>query len=534
MTDPDWWRGAVIYEIYPRSFQDSNGDGIGDLAGITRRLGHVADLGVDAIWVAPFFASPMRDFGYDVADYRSVDPVFGSLDDFDALVAEAHRLGLKVVIDQILSHSSDRHPWFAESRSGRAHPRADWYVWADPKPDGSPPNNWQSVFGGPAWTWDSRRRQYYFHNFLREQPDLNLHNRPVQDELLSIMAFWLGHGVDGFRLDAVNHYVHDPLLRDNPPARPSGRPPPLSPYGMQEHLHDKNQPEVLAFLARIRALADRHPGVALLGEIGEEDRAVELMRAYTAGAEGLHMAYSFDLLGPHFTAPFLRSRIERFATGMAEGWPCWAFSNHDAIRPRTRLARPGSDEAIARLAISVLVALRGSLCLYQGEELGLPEADIAYDDLVDPYGKAMWPEFKGRDGCRTPMPWTAAERNGGFSSARPWLPIPPQHLELAADRQIGDDGSVLSHYRRMLRLRRRHSALRTGDLTFLDAPEDVLAFARSLPGETLVCAFNFAPGARTLALPPGGWVDLLAPDRRAVDGDLNLAAFGAFFGSRGR
>ncbi|MCU0831460.1 MAG: alpha-amylase family glycosyl hydrolase, partial [Rhizobiaceae bacterium] len=295
----DWWRGAVIYQIYPRSFQDSNGDGIGDLKGITERLDHVASLGVDAIWLSPFFTSPMKDMGYDVSDYCDVDPVFGTLADFDALVAKAHALGLKVMIDQVLSHSSDQHPWFIESKSSRTNKKADWYVWADAKPAGDPPTNWQSVFGGSAWTWHSGRRQYYLHNFLASQPDLNFHNPAVQDALLKTTEFWLKRGVDGFRLDTVNFYVHDARLRDNPGVDLApGALPAVNPYGHQTHLFDKTRPENIAFLKRFRALLDRFDARAAVGEVGDEDRSLKTMAEYTSGGDRLHMCYSFDMLGP--------------------------------------------------------------------------------------------------------------------------------------------------------------------------------------------------------------------------------------------
>ena len=279
----DWWRGAVIYQIYPRSFQDSSGNGIGDLAGITRRLGHVASLGADAIWLSPIFPSPMADMGYDVSDYTGIDPLFGSLADFDRLLDEAHALGLKVIIDQVLSHTSDQHPWFAESRQSRVNPRADWYVWADPLPDGTPPNNWASVFGGPAWEWDPRRRQYYLHNFLAAQPDLNFHTPAVQDALIDAMRFWLDRGVDGFRLDTVNFYFHDAKLRPNPPEPRDEVLPAINPYDMQDHVHSKSRPENIAFLQRIRQLTDSYPNRAMVGEVGEGRRAVEVMAAYTEG-----------------------------------------------------------------------------------------------------------------------------------------------------------------------------------------------------------------------------------------------------------
>ena len=405
-----WWRGGVIYQIYPRSFADSNGDGIGDLAGITARLDHVATLGADCIWLSPFFKSPMKDFGYDVSDYCDVDPMFGTLDDFRALVARAHALGLKVMIDQVLSHTSDQHPWFVESRASRSNPRADWFVWADAKPDGNPPNNWLSIFGGSAWQWDTRRRQYYLHNFLASQPDLNFHCPAVQDALLDSVKFWLDLGVDGYRLDTANFYVHDAQLRDNPPrGEPTGEDPAVTsvnPYAWQWHVHDKSQPENLRFLARLRALMDQYPNTTMVGEIGDDDGLARVAE-YTAGHDRLHMAYCFDLLGSQHSAPYIHKVMERFDAVVGTGWPCWALSNHDVIRWATRWGGAAPARGLLRLAPALQVSLRGSLSIYQGEELGLPEADIAFEDLQDPYGITMWPEFKGRDGCRTPMPWQA-------------------------------------------------------------------------------------------------------------------------------
>ncbi|MEO1960970.1 MAG: alpha-amylase family glycosyl hydrolase, partial [Paracoccus sp. (in: a-proteobacteria)] len=283
----EWWRDAVIYQIYPRSFQDDDGDGIGDLKGIARRLGHVADLGADAIWLSPIFTSPMKDMGYDVSDYTGIDPLFGTIADFDALVARAHDLGLKVIIDQVLSHTSDKHPWFEQSRQDRGNPRADWYVWAEPNPDGTPPSNWPSVFGGPAWEWEPRRRQYYLHNFLIQQPDLNFHHRPVQDALLDTMRFWLERGVDGFRLDTVNYYFHDDRLRDNPPNPDHDGP---ETYGYQRHIYSKNRPDNIAFLKRMRALTDEYDGRMMVGEVGDGGQtAIDIMAEYTAGNDRLHM-----------------------------------------------------------------------------------------------------------------------------------------------------------------------------------------------------------------------------------------------------
>ena len=543
----DWWRGAVIYQIYPRSFMDSNGDGIGDLPGITARLAHVADLGADAVWISPFFRSPMKDFGYDVADYRDVDPIFGTLADFDALLARAHALGLKLIIDQVLSHTSDQHAWFRESRSSRDNPKADWYVWADPRPDGTPPSNWLSVFGGSAWQWDARRRQYYLHSFLAEQPDLNFHNPAVQDALLGEVRFWCERGVDGFRFDACNHQFHDRLLRDNPPAALAeiGGVSTVrvdNPYAMQRHLHDKSQPENLAFLERLRALLDEY-GAAALGEVGDEN-APPVMAQYTEAGRRLHMAYSFSLLTPERSAAHLRGQVQALEDALAAtgGWGCWAVSNHDVPRVATRWGQGApADAARDRLWLALLLSLRGSACLYQGEELGLPEADVPFEHLQDPYGRAFWPEFKGRDGCRTPMPWQAEGVHGGFStgaSAPPWLPVSAEHLPLAVDRQAADARSMLAYSRALIHWRRGQPLLRTGALRFLDAPEPLLHLERGEGGDALHAVFNLSDAPQDLPLPAPLQALQGHPctgSARSSDGRmLRLAPWGVFFGQAAR
>ncbi len=506
----NWWRGGVIYQIYPRSFADSNGDGIGDLPGITARLEHVARLGADGIWLSPFFRSPMKDFGYDVSDYCDVEPMFGTLDDFRALVARAHALGLKVMIDQVLSHTSDQHPWFVESRASRDNPKADWYVWADARDDGTPPNNWLSIFGGSAWQWDTRRCQYYLHNFLSSQPDLNFHNPAVQDAILATVRFWLDLGVDGYRLDTANFYFHDAELRSNPcrgapdPNKPDPAVNPFNPYGWQHHLYDKSRPENLVFLQRLRALLDQYPDTTMVGEIGDDDGLARVAE-YTAGGDKLHMAYCFDLLGERHDAPFVHGVLERFGRIVGSGWPCWALSNHDVTRVATRWGGPEPDPALLRLALALQASLRGSVCLYQGEELGLPEADVPFEDLQDPYGITMWPQYKGRDGCRTPMPWSAEAPDLGFGSgaARPWRPLSEAQRALAVDRQEADPGSMLQAARRLLHWRRTQPALVHGELMLLPVHEQVLAFVREHQGERVLCAFNLSAQPAELALPAG-------------------------------
>lgn len=485
-----WWKGAVIYQIYPRSYADSNGDGIGDLPGVTARLDHVAALGCDGVWISPFFTSPMKDFGYDVADYRDVDPIFGTLADFDALVAKAHGLGLKVMIDQVYSHSSDRHPWFLESRSSRDNPKADWYVWANPKQDGSPPNNWQSVFGGPSWTWDARREQYYHHSFLKQQPQLNLHNAEVQAALLEIAKFWLDRGVDGFRLDALNFAMHDPQLRDNPPvANPTKR---SRPFDFQHHLHNQGHPDITRFIEQVRALTDGYDACFTLAEVGGE-RAAEEMKLYTLGEARLNSAYGFDYLYAEALTPdVVRQTIRDWPGKDGEGWPSWAFSNHDAPRFASRWWSEDRREAGVRLALMLLLSMRGNVILYQGEELGLPQAHVPFEYLQDPEAIANWPQTLGRDGARTPMPWTGAA-DAGFGSASPWLPLDPAHRSLNVNSQQGDADSVLNWTRRLIEIRHDNPPLREGSIRLLDENSDqIVAFERELGDGRIACVFNLS------------------------------------------
>ncbi|MBI1400722.1 alpha-glucosidase [Hyphomonas sp.] len=503
MTDvkQPWWRGAVVYQIYPRSYLDTNGDGIGDLPGISEKLGYIARLGVDAIWISPFFRSPMRDFGYDVSDYCDVDPIFGTLADFDAMLTQAHRQGLKVIIDQVYAHTSDDHAWFAASRASRDNPHADWYVWRDPKPDGTPPNNWQSVFGGAAWTWDARRQQYYMHNFLSSQPQLNLHKREVQDALLAAAKFWLDRGVDGFRLDAINFGMFDPEFRDNPPWPAEGRAI-TRPFDLQHHIHNQSHPDIPGFLARVRSLVDQYGAVFTVAEVPGPDPLPE-MRAFTEGDTHLSSAYSFDFLyAQRLTARRVKASQSNWAGPFGEGWPSWAFSNHDAPRCVSRWCPPGANRAaFAKLTNALLLCLRGNPILYQGEEIGLPQAEVAFEDLQDPEAIANWPRTLGRDGARTPMPWSKDNAFAGFSEHKPWLPVGQGHAELSAAEQEGDADSVLNFTRRFLSVRSSSGALRTGDASFADVPEPLLAIRRMAGDETVLCLFNL--GTDDQALPSG-------------------------------
>jgi alpha-glucosidase len=444
----------------------------------------------------------MADFGYDIADYRAVDPIFGTLADFDRLVAKAHGLGLKVIVDQVLSHTSDQHAWFQESRQSRDNAKADWYVWADARPDGTPPNNWLSIFGGVAWHWEPRRGQYYLHNFLSQQPDLNFHNPDVRRASLDNLRFWLARGVDGLRLDAINFCFHDAGLRDNPP-----RPTHLravrgvsagNPYGHQWHRFNNTQPEMLPFLEDVRALVDEFPGAMALGEISSDD-STATMAEYTQPGR-LHMGYSFELLSNESSPAHIRATVENLMQRAPQSWPCWTVSNHDVERVVSRWGRstPSLPHFATQLT-ALVVSLRGSICVFQGEELGLGEADVPYEALRDPYGIAFWPAFKGRDGCRTPMPWTSSER-AGFSDVEPWLPVPRQHLDMSVAAQEQDPTSALHGFRRLLKWRRGQDLLVSGEIEFLAATDSVLVFKRFDAQRALLAAFNLSTDAASVVL----------------------------------
>ncbi|HUK58693.1 MAG TPA: alpha-glucosidase family protein [Stellaceae bacterium] len=534
MYDCDWWRGAVIYEIYPASFRDANGDGWGDLPGIVEKLDYIASLGVDAVWIAPFFRSPMQDFGYDVADACEVDPQFGTLADFDRVVAKAHDLGLRVIIDQVWGHTSQAHAWFETSRRSRVNERANWYVWADPKPDGTPPNNWLSVFGGPAWTWEPRRRQYYLHHFLAAQPTLNLRNPDVVEALLTVARFWLARGVDGFRLDAVDFLLHDPQLRDNPARPPASGQIPAKLFGLQHHCHDMLQPDVVDVLRRLRALADRFPGTALLGEVSSQDGAFERIAHYTKADEGLHMAYTLRPLRKDTFAHALGEALDEIAAAAGSGWLCWAFSNHDVERVASRwnpLKEHGlpPPDGFVEMLMAVLLSLRGSISLYQGEELGLEEAELDLGELRDPFGIAYFPEFAGRDGSRTPMPWRADAPHAGFSTATPWLPVPRAHFGTSVAEEEAAAAAPLHAWRRLIEWRKAHPALGVGSFRRLDAPHPLLVFERRLGGDRVVAVFNPSPQPQLVELGPDNTSFLASAGTRLEKGAGRLPPWGYCF-----
>jgi len=484
-----WWQGATIYQVYVRSFCDSNGDGQGDLPGLTSKLDYLSKLGVDAVWLSPVHPSPNRDWGYDVSDYDGVHPDYGTLDDFDKLIGTAHNLGLKVITDEVLAHTSDEHPWFVESVKG--HARQDWYVWAPPKEDGTAPNNWLSAFGGPAWAYAPTRRRYYHHKFLRQQPKLNWRNEDARKAALNVLETWLLKGVDGFRLDVANAYLHDEALTDNPPVAEALRAARNWSHApnLQSHLHDSNLPDNITVLDEIRRLVERHPDRFVMGEFSEEP---ERSGCFAAPDKGLHSGYSFPLLEARKLGPeFIREHYATLARHPGH-WPSIAFSNHDVMRARTRFGGPNASLIVAKMLMAILLTLRGNPLIYQGEELGLPQADIARKDIKDPVGDLYYPYTGGRDGCRTPMPWDAAMDNLGFSTAKPWLPIPDAHKDLSASLQMKDSTSVLNFTRGFLIARKKFPSLRSGEIEFLDAPSPILCFIRTLGEERVIAAFNMS------------------------------------------
>ncbi|MFK3889127.1 alpha-amylase family glycosyl hydrolase [Sphingomonas sp. NPDC079357] len=501
-NDHPWWESGTVYQIYPRSFQDSDGDGVGDLAGIERRLDHVAALGVDAIWLSPIFPSPMADFGYDVADYCGIEPLFGDLAAFDRLLAAIHARGLKLLLDFVPNHSSDQHPWFVDSRSGRDSPKRDWYIWRDPAPDGGPPNNWISDFGGSAWEYDAATGQYYLHAFLKQQPDLNWRNHALKTAMLDAMRFWFDRGVDGFRIDVLWHIVKAEGFPDNP-ANPYWRP------GITERdrliqQHSTDQPEAHAIAAEMRALANGYgaggQGRVLIGEIFlPNDRHA---RWYgTPERPQVHLPFNFQLIENAWDAATLRTMIAAYEASLpAHGWPNWVIGSHDAPRIAARIG-----EAQARVAAMLLLTLRGTPTLYQGDELGIGTVDIPPDRVRDPQELRQPGIGIGRDRSRTPMPWDTSPF-AGFSTVEPWLPLNPDWPTRNVAAQKADPGSMLMLYRHLLALRRARPALAVGDFRLLDAADGVLAYERRHGGEVLRVALNLTERATTF-----DWVgDVLA------------------------
>jgi alpha-glucosidase len=491
-----WWQSGVLYQVYPRSFMDADGDGVGDLRGIVARLDHLAWLGVDAIWLSPIFRSPMADFGYDVSDYRDVDPLFGTLADFDALLAESHRRGLKVLLDFVPNHTSDRHPWFLESRASRASAWRDWYLWRDPAPGGGPPNNWRSVFGGSAWEWDQATGQYYYHAFLKEQPDLNWRNPAVREAMFDVLRFWLDRGVDGFRVDVIYHLVKDELLRDNP--RNPDYTPDLSPYRELLSVHNCDQPEVHEIIAGMCRVLDAYPERMMVGEVY---LPVERLVAYygSGGGASAHMPFNFQLLRLPWDARRIAETVRRYEEALPPGgWPNWVLGNHDKPRIASRVGA-----AQARVAAMLLLTLRGTPTLYYGDELGMRDVPIPPERVQDPFEKNVPGLGCGRDPVRTPMQWEAGP-NAGFTTGAPWLPLAADHDRMNVAVQRGDPRSMLTLHRRLLALRRSEPALSVGSCSFVEARGDVLRYAREAGGRRLVVALNLSTEPAPLDLEPAG------------------------------
>lgn len=552
IQEGEWWQNAIIYQISPWSFLDTDGNGKGDLNGIVEKLDYIASLGVDAIWLTPIYDSPMDDLGYDITDMREIGDEFGSMEDFQRLLGIAHAMKLKVIIDQVWNHTSDKHPWFQESRSSRDNPKADWYVWADPKPDGTPPNNWLSSFtGGCAWEWEPRRQQYYFFNFLASQPDLNWHNDKVMEAVLDRAKFWLDLGVDGLRIDAINYFLHDPQLRDNPLRSPEADfpdgVPRDNPLTNQVLKYSFNRPDTLKRLKPIRDLVDQYPGVVTLGEVTLCEDSIELASQYTLGNDRLHMAYHSGLLiDQPMTAQLMRDLLRKVMKCFTDGGTCWIVGNHDYGRLRCRWTgkdingNPYPDEFYHMMA-ALLLSLPGAFCLWQGDELGLPVAeipgDIAPDEIKDPFGKALYPDVVGRDGSRTPMPWTPIPPCGGFTTAeKPWLPIPENHLERSVRCQHLTPQSLLNSWRRFMHWRKNQPALEAGKLEFLDAKDTVLAFSRYYAEHHLLCLFNISSEPADYefsAFEPCEIVRNLGFDFSIKEGKVVLPPYGVFFGRLG-
>ncbi|TCD15878.1 alpha-amylase family glycosyl hydrolase [Oricola cellulosilytica] len=485
----EWWKTGSVYQVYPRSFQDSDGDGIGDLAGIEQRLDYLAGLGVDAVWISPIYPSPMADFGYDITDYCDVDPMFGTLEDFDSLLAAAHARDLKILMDFVPGHTSLEHPWFAESRKSRKSARRDWYIWRDPGPDGGPPNNWISEFGGPAWTLDPATGQYYLHIFLTEQPSLNWRNPEVCEAMYGAMRFWFDRGVDGFRVDAVEHMVHDTQLRDNPP-NPDWVPS-MGPARSHIGRYSQHQPEVLEVVREMRRIAQSYPEEKLL--IGEAYGTLDQFLAYY-GAElsGFHLPFNFLLIGATWSARNIAGLVETYEAALPErAWPNWVLGNHDRARIASRI---GPENA--RAAAVVLLTLRGTPTIYQGEELGMENVPIPPDRVMDPWEKNVPGEGLGRDPVRTPLAWDTGA-GAGFTSGTPWLPI-DDRPEMTVERQNADPDSMLSLYRALLALRRREPALAKGSYATLQVSEALFCYERRDNSDRIAVAINFSAERQTV------------------------------------
>ncbi|MFL5072294.1 MAG: alpha-amylase family glycosyl hydrolase [Xanthobacteraceae bacterium] len=519
--DTEWWKTGVIYQVYPRSFQDSNGDGVGDLGGIVQRLSHFTELGVDAIWLSPIFPSPMADFGYDIANYTDIDPIFGTLAAFDHLVASAHALGLKVVLDLVPNHTSDRHPWFGESRSSRHSPKRDWFIWRDPAPGGGPPTNWMSDFGGSAWAFDAATGQYYYHAYLAAQPDLNWRNPDVRRAIHDVMRFWLKRGVDGFRVDVIWHLIKDDQFRDNPvnPDYREGQPP----HHAVIPLYTADRPEVHDVIAELRRVVDEFDDRVLIGEIYLPIE--RLVAYYGRDLTGTHLPFNFSLLQSRWNARAIAKLIDEYESALPSGgWPNWVLGNHDRPRVASRI-----EPEQARVAAMLLMTLRGTPTIYYGDEIGMRQVPIPPDRIQDPFEKNVPGIGVGRDGARTPMQWDAGPF-AGFSTAEPWLPLSPDfHAENVANLR-NDKTSIFNLHRRLLALRRASPALKRGSYQPIVASGDLLLYIRTHGQQRILVALNLGAEPALVSSQAQHWrgrlllSSFLDRDGEAIDGEIALRA----------
>ncbi len=515
-TDYLWWRDGIIYQIYPRSFADSNGDGIGDLQGIIGKLDYLEGLGIDAIWLSPIYPSPDIDFGYDVADYTAIDPKFGSMSDFEFLVKEAKKRKIHMVLDLVLNHTSDQHPWFIESTKSTTNPYHDWYLWMDPSPGGKPPNNWQAIFGGSAWTYDPELDQYYYHMFYEEQPDVNWRNPDVRKAMLDVFRFWLKKGVDGFRLDVFNMYFKHPDFPDNP--RKIG----IRPFDQQKHIYDCSQPEMIPLLADIRGILDKHKESYAVGETFLADPQ---QTAGYCGKDKLHAAFNFDFANNRWHPKrFLQSALSWYSALADDAWPNNFLSNHDMKRTATRYCF-GEDDRRAKVALAMLLTLKGTPFIYYGEEIGMRDIPIRKkSDVKDRIGKIFWPLHKGRDGCRAPMQWSH-DIHAGFSQADPWLPVHKNYTERNVTQQSTDPGSMLNFFKAVVSIRKAHPALQKGDFVPLDHQSPhILSFLREYGDDVILVVLNFSIRNLDYALPEGHWIALLN-EKKNYQSSINLAPY---------
>jgi alpha-glucosidase len=494
VSNVEWWKRAVIYQVYPRSFLDLNSDGIGDLAGIAAKLDYLVELGVDAIWLSPIFPSPMKDFGYDVSNYVDIDPIFGTLADFDRLLESAHRRGLRVLLDFVPNHTSDQHEWFLESRASKDNPKRDWYIWRDPAPDGGPPNNWLSVFGGGGWTFDPAAGQYYYHSFLSAQPDLNWRNPTLRNAMHDVLRFWLNRGVDGFRVDVIWLLIKDDQFRDNPPnpAYSTGRPP----HESLIPIYSADRPEVQEVIKGLRGVIDEYRERLLIGEVYLPIE--RLVSYYGNDLSGAHLPFNFALLNVSWDASTISKLVDEYEAALpAGGWPNWVIGNHDRPRVATRIGT-----AQTPVAAMLLLTLRGTPTLYYGDEIGMPQASIPPDKVRDPFERNVPGIGVGRDGARIPMQWNSG-LNAGFSSVEPWLPVEHDYKVRNVEVQQNEAGSLLRLYRRLLKIRGEESALSRGTYQLLSASDHVMIYRRECEDKAFVVALNFSAAPRSEQLPPG-------------------------------